>query len=192
MSIDFSNDDFKKNIHQFYKKVSQELKSKFDRNLSFQDAVFDRWERAKELNFGINTSIYNSSSVFGNVKVGENSWIGPNTLLDGTGGELIIGNNCSISSGVQIYTHDTVMWALSGGKSLPKKQSVYIGNNIFIGSQTIILLGSKIGDQSVIGANSLVNCNIPKRSIFAGTPAKQIGIVKILQNKIFLEYFNKD
>ena len=104
MSIDFSNDDFKKNIHQFYKKVSQELKSNFDRNLSFQDAVFDRWERAKELNFGTNTSIYNSSSVFGNVKVGENSWIGPNTLLDGTGGELIIGNNCSISSGVQIFS----------------------------------------------------------------------------------------
>ena len=61
MSIDFSNDDFKKNIHQFYKKVSQELKSKFDRNLSFQDAVFDRWERAKELDFGINTSIYKKS-----------------------------------------------------------------------------------------------------------------------------------
>ncbi len=117
MSRDFSNDDFKKNINQFYKKVSQELRSKFDRNLPFQDAVFDRWERAKELNFGINTSIYNSSLVYGNVKVGDNSWIGP---------------------------------------------------------------------------NSLVNCNIPKRSIFAGTPAKQIGIVKILKNKIFLEYFNKD
>ena len=36
--------------------------------------------KTKELNFGINTSIYNSSSVFGNVKVGENTWIGPNTL----------------------------------------------------------------------------------------------------------------
>ena len=48
------------------------------------------------------------------VTVGAGTWIGPNTLLDGTGG-LSIGASCSISAGVQIYTHDSVMWALSGG-----------------------------------------------------------------------------
>ena len=106
-------------------KVSQELKSKFDRNLSFQDAVFDRWERAKELNFGINTSIYNSSSVFGNVKVGENTWIGPNTLLDGTGGELIIGNNCSISV-VFKYIHMILLYGHYQEENRLQKNNLFI------------------------------------------------------------------
>mgnify|MGYP003351887026 FL=1 len=93
----------------------QELRAAFDRSLPFADAQFDRWERAKLLGFGDKTSIYDSSFIFGDVKVGFETWIGPFTLLDGSGGGLTIGDHCSISAGVHIYTHDTVLWAVSGG-----------------------------------------------------------------------------
>jgi hypothetical protein len=100
----------------------KKLKDHFDgrfleelnRHLPFADMLFDRWERAKLLGFGEGTSIYDSCHVFGKVSVGKNTWIGPFTILDGSG-SLSIGSNCSISASVQIYSHDTVQWAVSGG-----------------------------------------------------------------------------
>jgi acetyltransferase-like isoleucine patch superfamily enzyme len=113
----------------------------------------------------------------GDVKVACNVWIGPYTLLDGTGGGLTIGEYCSISAGVQIYTHDTVKWSLSGGK-IPKIQSpVAIGNRCYIAPMSIISMGVTIGDCSVVSANSFVNKSFPDHSIIAGTPAGRIGTV---------------
>ena len=105
------------NLHLIYHHNDEELRKEFDRSLSFQDGFFDRWERADRLGFGLGSSIYNSSLIYGEVSVAEETWIGPYTVLDGSGGHIKIGRNCSVSAGVHIYTHDTVMWALSGGKS---------------------------------------------------------------------------
>jgi UDP-3-O-[3-hydroxymyristoyl] glucosamine N-acyltransferase len=73
------------------------LRSRLDRSPPFPEGLFDRWEHAKRLRFGEGTSIYNDSLVYGDVKVGENTWIDPYTLLDGSGG-LSIGDYCSISA----------------------------------------------------------------------------------------------
>ena len=129
--------------------------------------------------------------MFGEVRVGKNTWIGPNTILDGSGDYLEIGDFCSISSGVQIYTHDTVMWAISGGYHNYKKNRVRIGNCNYIGSMSIINLGVEIGNHCVIAANSFVNCNISDRSIFGGTPAKKIGEVIGEKDSLCLKYQNK-
>lgn len=147
---------------------------KYKRSLPFADLLFDRWERAKLLGFGNGSSIYDSSVVFGDVTVGENTWIGPNTILDGSGG-LIIGNNCSISAGVQIYTHDSVNWAISGGKEPYEYAATNIGSNCYIGPNTIIAKGVTIGEGTVIGANSFVNKSFASGSKIAGSPAKQIA-----------------
>ena len=89
------------------------VQRQYRRSLPLADYVVDRWEKARELGFGEGTSIYDSALVIGDVQVGRNTWIGPFTVLDGSGG-LTIGSNCSISSGVQIYSHDSVAWAISG------------------------------------------------------------------------------
>ena len=99
--------------------------------------VSDRWERARTLGFGANASVYASAYVYGDVRVGGDTWIGPFTILDGTG-ELTIGENCSISAGVQIYTHDSVRWALSGGEAAYERAPVRIGDHCYIGPQTVI------------------------------------------------------
>lgn len=148
----------------------KELKQQFDRSLPFNELLFDRWERAKQLGFGEGASVYDSCCIFGNVKVGKNTWVGPFTVLDGSGG-LAIGNNCSISAGVQIYSHDSVEWATSGGIKPYIYSSTKIGDNCYIGPNSIIVKGVEIGDGSIIGANSFVNKSFISKSKIAGNPA---------------------
>jgi acetyltransferase-like isoleucine patch superfamily enzyme len=153
--------------------LDQAFKKEFNRSLPFNELLFDRWDKAKTLGFGNGASIYDSAIVFGNVAVGENTWIGPNTILDGSGG-LTIGNNCSISAGVQIYTHDTVQWAVSGGAADYEYDKTVIGNNCYIAPNVIIAKGVVLGDGCIVGANSFVNKSFPNGSKIAGNPAKNI------------------
>jgi len=165
-------------LRKAYIEKDEELRAQFDRSLPFADGLFDRWERARRLGFAEGASIYNSSLVYGDVSVGENTWIGPYTLLDGSGGEVSIGSFCSISAGVHIYTHDTVMWALSGGRLEKRTGPVKIGDCCYIASQCIVAPNVTIGRQCVVAANSFVNRNVPDRTIVGGNPAKILGRVE--------------
>lgn len=151
------------------------IRKDFNRVMPIGDYISDRWEKAKYLGFGENSSIYDSSLVLGNVKVGGNCWIGPFTILDGSGGELSIGDNCNISAGVQIYTHDTVDRVIYGSEITTA--NVTIGNNCYIGPNVVISKGVNIGDYVVIGANSFVNKDIPSHSKAFGMPAKIKGLI---------------
>lgn len=164
-------------LRESYLAADERLRVEFKRSLPFQDALFDRWERAKRLGFSDGASIYNSAAVFGDVKVGASTWIGPNTVLDGGGGGIDIGAHCSISSGVHIYTHDTVLWALSGGSMPHKRAPVRVGDCTYIGSQSVIAAGVSIGSRCVVAANSFVNTDFPDATIVGGTPARKIGTV---------------
>src|SRR4051812_28284223 len=158
-------------------RLRQEVRTRWNRDLPTGELLSDRWERARALGFGERTSIYDSSYVFGDVAVGRNTWIGPFTLLDGTGG-LTIGDNCSISTGVQIYSHDTVKWAVSGGTAPYEHDPVTIGSSCYIGSQSVVAKGITIGAGSVIGACSFVNRDVPPNSIVGGVPVRPLGRVE--------------
>ena len=95
-------------------------------------------------------------------------------VLDGSGG-LSIRSNCSISAGVQIYSHDTVEWALSGGKAPYTHAPTAIGDNCYIGPAVVIAKGVRIGSRCRIGANSLVLDDVPEGSLAHGTPCRVIG-----------------
>jgi acetyltransferase-like isoleucine patch superfamily enzyme len=163
---------------RLYGELRQEMKSRWDRDLPMEELLFDRWERARQLGFGANTSIYHNSYVYGDVKVGENTWVGPFCMLDGSGG-LAIGDNCSISSGVHIYSHDTVKWALSGGKIQNEKGLVQIGNCCHVGALAVISKGVTIGDHCVVGAHSFLNQDVPPYTVVVGVPARPIARVEI-------------
>jgi len=159
---------------RYWERRSSEVAERWNRTLPFGDYVVDRWEKARRLGFGEGVSIYDSALVIGDVRVGEQTWIGPFTVLDGSGG-LEIGSFCSISAGVQIYTHDTVRWAVSGGAEAPERASTKIGSRCYIGPNTVIAKGVRIGDGCVVGANSLVLADIPAGSKAFGTPCRVRG-----------------
>lgn len=126
--------------------------------------------------------------VVGEPQIGAETWIGYFTLLDGSGG-LRIGRHCSIASGVQIYTHDTVRWSV---ENLEKdhvnyghvdRAPVRIGDNVYIGANAVILKGVNIGDQCVIGAGAVVTKSLPPRCVAAGVPARIVGRVEIRHGK---------
>lgn len=165
------------NLHELWQLLQEDVDQKWKRTLPFGDYLIDRWEKAQRLKFGTGSSIYDSSLVIGDVKVGEETWIGPFTILDGSGG-LEIGSFCSISAGVQIYTHDTVEWALSGGKAEPERAPTKIGSCCYIGPNTVISKGVTIEDRCVIGANSLVLEDIPSGSKACGTPCSVVDRIE--------------
>lgn len=161
-----------------HRKRRDKIREKWDRTLPFAEQITDRWEKARYLNFGDGASIYDSALVIGDVSVGEKTWIGPDCVLDGSGG-LQIGSTCSISAGCQLYSHDTVAWAVSGGKADTRRAETSVGDAVYIGPGTIVASGSAIGDHSIIGALSFVNGKIPPYSFAVGSPARIIGRVTI-------------
>ena len=115
-----------------------------------------------------------------NIFFKKNTSVGFGThIYSGKDSKILVGENTMIGPFVFITTE-----AFSFSKQNPNKahsghaEDVYIGNNVRIGAHSIILPGSKIGDGSSIGAGSVVTCEVPPNSIFAGNPAKFIKSIK--------------
>ena len=176
-------DELKNNI----KEAHTEMIQKWDRMLPTSELFIDRWEKAKLLGFGEGSSVYDSCVVLGKVTVGKNVWIGPFTLLDGSGG-LIIEDNCNVGAGVQMYSHDAVKRALSGNKLDVERASTFIGHNCHIGPGCIFLKGVSIGHHSVIGTGCVVTKSFPPYSVIVGVPGRKVGEVVIDRDEIEIKY----
>lgn len=175
-------------IAELHNDLGNAFTEQFQRSLPFADEVFDRWERAKNLGFGSGSSIYDSSYVFGEVKVGKNTWIGPFTIIDGSG-MLQIGSHCTISAGAHIYTHDNVGQTLTGGKHPIERAPVIIGDCTYIGPHAVVKKGITIGSCCVIGANTFVNQSIPNNSVAVGSPARIVGEVVVMGDNFSVKYY---
>ena len=172
-------DDFAAALEAFLAQRRDELKTKYDRVLPTGELLFNRFDKARYLSMGKNSSVYDTSVVMGDITVGDNVWIGPYTLLEGIHGKVTIGNFVSINTGVIICTHDSTKHYLSGGIDPFQKGDVSIGSNTVVGSMSMICCGVNIGKHCLIGANSLVSQSVEDYTIVAGTPAKPIGRVEI-------------
>ncbi len=177
------------NLLSLHKELRDKMKTDWNRVLPFDELLFDRWEKANFLGTKKKASVYHNSYIYGDVDIGKNTWVGPYTLLDGSGGKLKIGDFCSISSGVHVYTHDTVKWSVTGGKALYEKKGTTIEDFCYVGPYTIITKGVKIGKCCVIGAHSLVNSNLPSYSLAFGIPAKIAGKIEIKGNNVKYRFF---
>lgn len=105
-----------------------------------------------------------------------------NTLVDEQyPWQITIGNHVRITEGVKILTHD-FSWSVlkeidcgyGKGTILGASGKVNIGNNVFIGMNSIILRGVNIGDNVIIGAGSIVSRDCESNGVYAGNPAKKI------------------
>ena len=111
-----------------------------------------------------------------NIFVGKNCFINYNcTILDN--GRVTLGENCLLAPNVSIYTAGHPLhpeWRTPGYEY---GIEVTIGNNVWIGGNTVILPGVHIGDNVVVGAGSVVTKDIPDWSFAAGNPCRVIRAI---------------
>jgi acetyltransferase-like isoleucine patch superfamily enzyme len=104
-----------------------------------------------------------------NVTIGDHVGIFEKVVIN-PNSEITIGDNCGIGSEVMIWTHGAWLDPLQG---YPREFGpVSIGKNVWLPARTILLPNVRVGDNSVIGTNSLVNKDIPPGSLAAGIPIK--------------------
>lgn len=106
------------------------------------------------------------------VKIGKNTMISMGAKIDTHRGNVTIGDNCLITSGVFILSHDGASRMIDINDL--GNGEVFIGNNVFIGVNSVILKNVTIGDNCVIGAGSVINKDIPPCSLVVGNPGRVI------------------
>lgn len=163
--------ELKSALTALFKELRGEMRARFKRHVSTQDLLSDRWELARESGFGEGSSCYNNVLILGDVEVGDSTWVGPNVILDGSGG-LKVGSHCDISAGAQLYTHHTVQRVTSMGKAPVEYAPTVIGDGVYIGPNAVIQMGVTVGDRAVIGAMSFVNRDVPAGARVCGVPAR--------------------
>ena len=106
------------------------------------------------------------------IKIGENTTIGNNSIMIASK-KISIGKNCMIAPNVHIVdrNHGTKL-GVAYNEQDNIVSEVHIGDNVWIGSGAIVLMGVSIGANSIIGAGSVVTKSFPENSLIMGSPAK--------------------
>jgi len=130
---------------------------------------------------GIPPNKYNPHAwIINNPEIGEGTWIGAFTVIDGIGG-LKIGKWCDISCGVHIVTHSTVKRCVTERKCEEiEKSETIIEDHVFIGENATVLRGVHIGHHSVIAAGAVIkeDMAVPPYSLVAGVPGRVVRNIK--------------
>lgn len=91
-----------------------------------------------------------------------------------------IGNGCQIGTNVQILAADHPRDPALRRQALESGKPVRIGTNVWIGSGAIILPGVTIGDDSIVGAGSVVTRDVPAGATVVGNPAREHGLAAVV------------
>lgn len=131
----------------------------------------------KAKNCGINLKVDSGCyfSALSNISFGDNVIINRDVIFQGNKeSQIIIGNNCVISYRCQLLTGGRKI--IDGNKILKEHiyKNIIIGNNVWVGANSVILPGITIGDNVIIGAGSVVTKSLEEGYIYAGNPARKI------------------
>lgn len=124
----------------------------------------------------IQPCVFNVSTPGSRLIIGDNVGISGSTICATE--NVSIGDNVLIGSGCLITDSDAhpLDWRdrRENRNENTLRGPVNIGNDVFIGARCIILKGVTIGDRAIIGAGSVVTCDVPPDCIVAGNPAKVV------------------
>jgi acetyltransferase-like isoleucine patch superfamily enzyme len=119
------------------------------------------------------------------VKIGKNCKV--HTVSFSTEPYLVeIGDHVRITSGTTFITHDGGVNVFRGEIGGGIFGRIKIGNNVFVGTNCIILYGTTIGDNCIVGAGSVVRGQYPENSVIVGNPAKVVTRISI-QKLLYLQ-----
>ena len=119
-----------------------------------------------------------------NIEVGRNFFANYNgTILDVA--KVRIGDNCQIAPNVAIYTAGHPIHPATRNTLYEYGIEINIGDNVWIGGNTVICPGVRIGDNVVIGAGSVVTKDIPDWCIAGGNPCKVIRKITEADRKFY-------
>ncbi len=108
--------------------------------------------------------------IVGEPEIGEGVYIGGMSEINANGAKVVIGNNCDVASFVSINCADSHKKCIGLSDEVERKD-IIIGDNVFIGSHSVIKGGAKIGHHSVVAAGTIVEgIEIPPYSLIYGTP----------------------
>lgn len=132
--------------------------------------------------------IYAGDSFSPSINIGNNCNIGEHTHISAIN-KISIGNG--VLTGRYVYIGDNSHGGFSKEESnippikrrLLSKGEIIIGNNVWIGDKATVLAGVHIGDNVIVGANSVVTKDVPSNSVVAGVPAKIIKQLEKCQNQ---------
>jgi acetyltransferase-like isoleucine patch superfamily enzyme len=119
---------------------------------------------------GLTTFLESSS-----IRIGNNCWLNGTTIYARS--EVIIGDNCMLGHGTIILDnnfHNISIDPVKRRCSEIVSRPIVLGDNVWVGRQSIILKGVNIGDNSIIAAGSVVTKNVPPDQLFGGNPASFI------------------
>lgn len=112
-----------------------------------------------------------------NIEFGENFYSNHNlVILDGA--KVTFGDNVFIGPNCGFYTAGHPENIQQRNEGLEYVRSISVGNNVWIGGNVVVVPGVSIGDNSIIGAGSVVTKNIPSNVVAVGNPCKVIRPIK--------------
>lgn len=121
------------------------------------------------------------------IETGKNFFANYNcTIIDVA--KVVIGDNCMMAPNVAIYTAGHPVHPVSRNSLYEYGIGVTIGDNVWIGGNTVILPGVHIGSNTVIGAGSVVTKDLPDWVVAAGNPCRVIRRITEADR----EYYYKD
>ena len=118
-----------------------------------------------------------------NVRIGSGVGIFENVVINSSE-SVEIGDNCGIGADVMIWTHGAWLDITQGFPS--DFGPVKIGNNVWLPARSIVLPNVTVGDNVVIGTNSLVNKDLPSGCLAAGSPCK------VLKENVYPKKLSED
>ncbi len=163
---------FMANISQEAMKITCKLNNSYNTPEQIISLFSELTGRMIDENFGLFPPFYTD---FGkNIKLGKNVFINSGCQFQDQGG-IYIGDYSLIGPKTVLATLNHCFAPEDRGSLIPAP--IRIGKCVWIGANVTIVPGITIGDNAIIGAGAVVTKDVPENTIYAGVPAKQIGII---------------
>jgi len=171
-----NNADIQPTVHMEY---ASRIRIGNDCRIARQTIVRANTDDQKSIRLGNSVSLLENTLVSanrGHVTIGDNSWLGPHSVIYGNGGvdigeHVLVASHCVINTVSHNFSKTDTPMNCQGINT----ESVTIENDVWIGTGAVILQGVRIGYGSIVGAGAVVTKSIPPFSIALGVPARVTG-----------------